>query len=355
MTNLVDKTIKRIGPLDENAMALARARQDELTKPRGSLGRLEALSIQLAGITGKAIPEIRRKVVVTMAGDHGVTREGVSLYPSDVTAQMVRNFLNGGAAVNVLARTAGARVVIVDMGVAAGIPVSANLIDRKIARGTNNMAKGPAMGREDALKAVEAGIKVVNAELAKGMDVVGTGDMGIGNTTPSAAIAAVMTGKTAAEVTGHGTGIDDTQLQHKIDVIERSIAVNRPDPDDPLGVLAKVGGFEIGGLAGVILGAAANRIPVVIDGFISGAAALIAAGLSPESKNYMIAGHVSVEPGHKAMLEHLGLESLLDLDMRLGEGTGAVLAMFLIESAANILKEMATFSEAGVSERTEKD
>jgi nicotinate-nucleotide--dimethylbenzimidazole phosphoribosyltransferase len=286
-----------------------------------------------------------------MAADHGVTAEGVSLYPTDVTAQMVAGFLRGKAAVNVLARTAGARVVVVDMGVAVDIPLHPLLISRKIARGTRNMAKGPAMSREEAIKAIEAGIVIVAAERAKGMDIVGTGDMGIGNTTPSTAIAAVMTGTPVADVTGHGTGIDGKQLQHKIDVISKAIQINAPDPRDPLDVLAKVGGFEIGGLVGVILSAAANRVPVVIDGFISGAAALIAAGLAPQAKDYMIAGHVSVEPGHKIILRHLGLKPLLDLDMRLGEGTGAVLAMFLAEAAANVLREMPTFTEAGVSEK----
>jgi len=265
---------------------------------------------------------------------------------------MVGGFLRGRAAVNILAHTTGTRVVVVDMGVSADIPPHPQLISRKIDKGTHNMAKGPAMSREEAIKAVETGIEIVNTELAKGMDIAGTGDMGIGNTTPSAAITAVMTDTPVANVTGHGTGIDDKQLQHKIEVIKKAIRINTPDRRDPLDVLSKVGGFEIGGLAGVILGAAANRIPVVIDGFISGAAALIAAGLSPEVKNYMIAGHVSAEPGHKIMLKHLGLRPLLDLDMRLGEGTGAVLAMFLAEAAANILNEMMTFTEAGVSEKT---
>lgn len=351
MANLLNETIKHIKPLDDDAMRQARARQDELTKPRGSLGRLEELSVRLAGIQGRALPLIENKVVITMAADHGVTAEGVSLYPTDVTAQMVGGFLRGRAAVNILARIASARVVVVDMGVAVDIPPHSLLVSRKIGYGTRNMVKGPAMSREEAIKAVATGIEIVNAELAKGMDITGTGDMGIGNTTPSAAIAAVMTGTPVADVTGHGTGIDGKQLQHKIDVISKAIQINAPDPRDPLDVLAKVGGFEIGGLVGVILSAAANRVPVVIDGFISGAAALIAAGLAPQAKDYMIAGHVSVEPGHKIILRHLGLKPLLDLDMRLGEGTGAVLAMFLAEAAANVLREMPTFTEAGVSEK----
>jgi nicotinate-nucleotide--dimethylbenzimidazole phosphoribosyltransferase len=266
---------------------------------------------------------------------------------------MVLNFLHGGAAINVISRQVGARVVIVDMGVAAKLEVNPGLISRRIAPGTQDMSKGPAMTTEQAKQALEAGIEIVTAEIRKGLDIVGTGDMGIGNTTASSAICAVMTGKTAAEVTGRGTGLDEKQLQHKIAIINESIALNKPEASKPLEVLAKVGGFEIGGLAGVILGAAANRVPVVIDGFISGAAALIAAGICPQSKDYMIAGHCSVEPGHRIMLQHLGLKPLLDLEMRLGEGTGGALAMSLAETSVRILSEMATFAEAGVAEKGE--
>ena len=353
MSELLSNIIRMISPLDEKAMAQARARQDTLTKPQGSLGRLEELSIQLAGIQGKPIPQIKHKAIITMAGDHGVVAEKVGNWTQAVTAQMVYNFLHGGAGINVLARQAGARVVVVDIGVATELEPNPQLLSRKVASGTRNMAQGPAMSREQAVTAIEIGIDVVTAEAGKGLDIVGTGDMGIGNTTPSSAICAVMAKRRAAEVTGKGTGITDEQLAHKIEVVKKALAVNRPDPADPIDVLAKVGGFEIGGLAGVMLGAAAHRIPVVIDGFISGAASLIATGLSPRLKDYLIAAHVSAEPGHKLLLKHLGLAPLLDLRMRLGEGTGAALGILLAEAAARILGEMATFAEAGVSERSE--
>ncbi|MFC2051848.1 nicotinate-nucleotide--dimethylbenzimidazole phosphoribosyltransferase [Chloroflexota bacterium] len=342
-----------IKPLDAVAMAEARARQDILTKPQGSLGRLEELSIQLAGIQGKAIPQIRHKAIIVMAGDHGVVAEGVGNWPQEVTAQMVYNFLGGRAGINVIARQAGARIIVVDMGVAGELGASPQLLSRKVAPGTRNMSLGPAMNMEQAVKAVETGIEVVSAEVANGLDIVGTGDMGIGNTTASSAICAAITGESVAEVTGRGTGITDEQLGHKIEVINRALAVNQPDPKQPLDVLAKVGGFEIGGLVGVILGAAAHRIPVVIDGFISGAAALIATALSPGLKDFLIAAHVSAESGHRLLLKHLGVEPLLDLGMRLGEGTGAALGICLAETAARVLAEMATFTEASVSERSE--
>lgn len=341
----------RIGPLDEAAMAAARARQDMLTKPRGSLGRLEELSIQMAGIQGRALPRVAHKAIVTMAGDHGVARDGVSAYPPEVTPQMVLNFLAGGAGISVLSRHVGARMVVVDVGVAADLPPHPRLVSRKVGYGTASLAAGPAMSREQAIQAVEVGIEVVEAEVAKGLDVVGAGDMGIGNTTPSSAIVAAITGAPVATVTGRGTGLDDAGLARKVAVVERGLAVNRPDPRDALDVLAKVGGFEIGGLAGVMIGAAANRVAVVVDGFISGAAALIAAGLAPAAVPYMIAGHLSVEGGHACALEHLGLRPVLDLQMRLGEGTGAALAISVVEAATKVLAEMATFTEAGVSDK----
>jgi nicotinate-nucleotide--dimethylbenzimidazole phosphoribosyltransferase len=343
-----------IPPLDWNAEAAARARQNMLTKPPGSLGRLEELSIQLAAITGQARPSMARKAVIVMAGDHGVAAEGVSAYPAEVTQQMVLNFLRGGAAINVLARHAGARVVVVDMGVAADIDVAgdAPFYARKIAYGTQNMMRGPAMTRAQAEATIAEGMDVVGVEIANGLDLLATGDMGIGNTTPSAAIVAALTGQPAARVTGRGTGVDDAGLARKIAVIERALAVNQPNPDDPVDVLAKVGGLEIGGLAGVIIGAASRRVPVVLDGFISGAAALVAGRLAPEVKPYLIAAHQSVEIGHRVIMEDLGLRPLLDLDLRLGEGTGAALAFHLIEAAARILNEMATFAEAGVSDKT---
>ena len=338
-------------PLDRGAMDSARSRQDTLTKPQGSLGRLEELSIKLAGIQGRAIPQIRHKAIFTLAGDHGVVAEGVSAYPQAVTAQMVYNFLRGGAGINVLARLVGARVIIVDMGVAAELEPHPQLVSRKIAAGTEDMFLRPAMTEEQAVRAIESGIELVRGEVAKGLDIIGTGDMGIGNTTASSTICAVMTGRAVSEVVGRGTGIDDSQLKHKVDVITKALVVNRPDPKQPLDVLAKVGGFEIGGLVGIMLAAAAYRIPIVLDGFISAAAALIATALAPRLKDFLIAAHLSAEPGHKIILQHLRLKPLLNLGMRLGEGTGAALGIFLAEASARILAEMSTFAEAGVSEK----
>lgn len=332
-------------------MAAARSRQERLTKPSGSLGRLEALSVQIAGITGEQRPEIRHKAVVVMAGDHGVAAEGISAYPQEVTGQMVLNILAGGAAINVLAQHAGARVAVVDMGVAAPLAAHPQLVKRKIAPGTGNIAAGPAMSRQQAEQAIRFGVEVVEAEIERGLDVLATGDMGIANTTPSTAIAASIIGWPVREVVGRGTGLDDAGLRRKIAVVERALRVNRPDPKDGLDVLAKVGGFEIGGLVGAIVAAAAHRRLVVIDGFISTAAALIAATMVPQVKDYLIAAHISQEQGHRLMMGWLGLTPLLDLQMRLGEGTGAVLAMSLVEAACRILNEMATFEEAGVSAR----
>lgn len=350
----VQRAIGSIKPLDEQAMAGARARQERLTKPGGSLGRLEELSIQLAAIRRQTVPNLAHKAIITMAGDHGVVARGVSAYPQEVTAQMVQNFLLGGAAINVLARHVGARVVVVDMGVSATLSQHPALISRKVAPGTSDMTMGPAMSRPEALRSIAAGIEVVEEEVDNGLDIVGTGDMGIGNTTPSSAVCAVITKRPVERVTGRGTGLDDTMLHRKIGVIEKAISVTRPDPDDPLDVLSKVGGFEIGALAGVMLGAAAHHVPVVIDGFVSGAAALVATGLCPVLKHYLIASHLSVEPGHRAMLEWIGLKPLLDLDLRLGEGTGAALGMFLAEAAAKLLAEMATFDEAHVTDRKQE-
>ena len=347
---LLTKTIEAIKPPDKAAMDAARARQDTLTKPAGSLGRLEELSIQIAGIQGKARPTIEKKAVITMAGDHGVVTEKVGNWPQEVTAQMVENFLRGGAGINVLARQAGARIVFVDMGVASDLKPHPQLMVKKIGHGTANICRGPAMTEAQAVDALEAGIDIVNIEVKQGLDIVGTGDMGIGNTTASSAIFAAMTGLPPEKVTGRGTGLTDEQLIHKTDCIRRALERNKPDKTRPIEVLAKVGGFEIGGLAGVMLGAAAKRIPVVIDGFISGAAALIAIGLAPQIKDYIIAAHVSAEAGHAAMLKYMRLKPLLSLDMRLGEGTGAVLGIAIAEAAIRTLNEMATFAEAGVSE-----
>lgn len=346
---MLTRIVESIRPLDGAAMRAARERQDDLTKPRGSLGRLEDLAVRLAGITGRVRPYLEKPAVFVMAADHGVTHEGVSLYPQEVTAQMVANFVRGGAGINVLARHVGARVVVVDVGVRGDTVPAANLVRKKVAAGSGNIARGPAMTREQAVAAVEAGIEVVETEASKGLDLAATGDMGIGNTTPSSAVCAVLTGEPVEAVTGRGTGLDDAGLARKCEVIRRALAVNRPDPSDPLDVLAGVGGFEIGAIAGVILACAAHRIPVVIDGFVSGAGALIAAGLAPLAREYMIAGHLSAEPGHAFVLKHLGLDPLLCLGMRLGEGTGACLGMFLVAAAAKLQAEMATFSEAGVA------
>jgi len=349
MDEYVERILRAVGPLDERAMAEARERQDRLTKPQGSLGRLEELSIRIAGMKGRMVGTLEHKAIVTMAADHGVAAEGVSAYPQEVTGQMVYNFLQGGACINVLAAHLGARVIVVDMGVASAAEPHPALVSKTLGAGTRNMAAGPAMTRQQALEAIKAGVEVVDAEVSRGLDIVGTGDMGIGNTTASAAVCAAVTGIPVESITGRGTGIDDRQLAHKVEVIRRALEVNQPDPADPVDILAKVGGFEIGGLAGVMLGAAAHRVPVVLDGFISGAAALLAAGLSPQAKDYFIAAHHSAEPGHGVMLEHLRLAPLLDLDMRLGEGSGAALGIFLAEAAVKVLAQMATFGEAGVA------
>ena len=347
----LDSLISQIQQLDETIMQAARTRQNMLTKPAGSLGRLEELSIQLAGITGKSIPVIKDKVIITMAGDHGVVAEGVSAYPQEVTPQMVSNFLAGGAAINVLARHIGARVVIIDMGIAIDVPESDGLIVKKVAYGTANMSKGPAMTRAQAEESIQSGIEIALAEISRGADIIGTGDMGIGNTTPSAAIACLLTKKHPKEIAGRGTDVDDEGLNRKISTIERALDVNKPNANDGLDVLAKVGGFEIGGLAGVMLGAASKNIPVMVDGFISTGAAMVAASLAPQCKDYLISAHRSKENGHGIMLEWLGLKPLLDLDMRLGEGTGSALGISIAEAACKILTEMATFDEAGVSEK----
>ena len=352
MQHIRDRAIS-VEPLDTAAMELASARQQQLTKPAGSLGRLEDIALQIAGITGQPVPGIERKAVIIMAGDHGVTNEGVSAYPSAVTLQMVYNFLQGGAAINALAHFVGAKVIVVDVGVAADIS-HPDLLSRKVAFGTADMALEPAMTHVQMLEAIQVGIDIFDAQLDQGIDLVATGDMGIGNTTAASAITASLLQMPVALVTGRGTGIGDEQLAHKIQVIEKALARHVPNPQDPLDVLMKVGGLEIAGLVGVIVAAASRRVPVVIDGFISGAAALIAIELNPLVREYLLAGHVSVERGHHLILERLGLSPLLDLKLRLGEGTGAVLAMSLIEPALHTHSEMATFEEAGVSTREEK-
>ena len=341
-------TLRKIGTLDHAAMREAAARHESLAKPRGALGALEEIAVKVAGISGDPLPRPGAKSIVVMAADHGVASEGVSLYPREVTAQMVGAFLAGGAAINVLARHAGARVRIVDVGVAAPLR-GEGLIARKVMAGTDNMAAGPAMPRECALAALEVGIEVAEEEIARGARFLAAGDMGIGNTTAASAIASCLTGLDAAEVTGRGTGIGDESLQRKVAVVRRALEVNAPDAGDALEVLSAVGGLEIAGIAGVMLAAAAARRPVLVDGFISAAAALVAAGLHPRAADFMLASHLSVERGHAAVLERLQLRPIIRADMRLGEGTGAALAFPLVDASLKILGEMATFDEAGVA------
>ncbi len=352
--NKLKKVIGAIEEVDNSLAEKTQERLDNLTKPQGSLGRLEEIAKLIVQATGRENPCFKNKAIITMAADHGVAKEGVSAFPQEVTEQMVYNFINGGAGINVLARHAGARVVVVDMGVAEKLKVkSEKLKVKKIGFGTKNMVKGPAMTKTEAIKSIEAGIEVLEEEFKKGLDIVGTGDMGIANTTASSAISACITGKPVEALTGRGTGINDKALVNKIQVIKRALSINKPDPKDPLDILTKVGGFEIGGLAGVILTAASRKIPVIIDGFISGAAALIAYGLQPRAKNYMIASHCSQEKGHRVILEYMALQPILDLNLRLGEGTGAALAMNIVEASVKILSEMATFKSASVSERSD--
>jgi nicotinate-nucleotide--dimethylbenzimidazole phosphoribosyltransferase len=334
------------GPLAA-AAAEAQRHLDALTKPPGSLGRLEDLAVRLMALTGKP-PRVSAPVIFTLAADHGVVAEGVSAYPQSVTAQMVENFLRGGAAVNVLARQAGARVVVADFGVATPLGAPDGLVVRRIDAGTRNMALGPAMTREQAVAAVEAGAALAEEAIAAGADLLGTGEMGIGNTTAASAITAALTGAPVDAVTGRGTGVDAAGRERKVAVVRRALAVNAPDGRDGLDVLSKVGGFEIAGLVGVILAGAAHRVPVVLDGFIAGAAALVAVALAPEARHALFASHRSAEPGHALALEHLGLEPYLALGMRLGEGTGAALFVPLARAAAAIYAEMATFKSAGV-------
>ncbi len=330
--------------------ARAVARLNSLTKPVGSLGRLEEIAARLVEILEEERPRFAKKVIFTMAADHGVTEEGVSAYPKAVTPQMVLNFLAGGAGINVLARHGGIEVVVVDIGVDSDFGDAAGLVRAKVARGTRNMARGPAMTESELYQALDTGIELAASAQQQGHTLIGTGEMGIGNTTAASAITAVLTGRPVALVTGRGTGLDEPGLKRKIEVIERALEVNKPDRSDPFEVLRKVGGLEIAGLTGLIVGSASRRIPVVIDGFISASAAAIACALEPKTRKFLFAGHQSSEPGHAALLEFIGDKPLLDLQMRLGEGTGAALAMMLIEAAAKINDEMATFASAGVSE-----
>jgi len=347
----LDETIKRVHPADTVSREKARERLDQLTMPHWALGRLMDLALDLAAMTRSTNPAVDKRVVVVMAGDHGVASEGVSNYPQEVTLQMVYNFLRGGAGINAISRVSGSHVMVVDMGVATDmgeVPDPTRFISKRIRPGTGNIATGPAMTREEAVQSIEAGIEVA-LKLGESYNLFGTGDMGIGNTTPSSAIVSAITGEDPAKVTGHGTGIDDEKFQNKVKIIEKVLKVNQPNPKDALDTLAKVGGFEIGGIAGLILGAASMQKPILIDGFISTTGALIAHGICPISADYMIASHRSVEQGHKVALKYLNKEPLMDLNLRLGEGTGAALSMTLVEAAVRILTEVATFEEAEVS------
>ena len=350
----IEDILERIHAPDRSLWDRAQTRLNRLTKPPGSLGRLEELAARYVMLTGEVKPSLPRAAIFTFAADHGVAHDGVSAYPQEVTAQMVLNFLRGGAGVNVLAGHVGAEVRVIDIGVASELPALPGLIQRRIAGGTKNLLHEPAMTTAQAREAVETGMALASEAVREGIGVLGTGDMGIGNTTPSAAITAVLTGEPVASVTGRGTGIDDGSMRHKIAVIEQALARLRPDPNDALDVLAKVGGFEIGGLAGLILGGAAARVPIVLDGFIAGAAALIAVGLAPAARDYLIASHRSVERGHEAALARLQLTPLLDLQLRLGEGTGACLGISLLQAAIKVYLQMATFDEAGVSDAEER-
>jgi nicotinate-nucleotide--dimethylbenzimidazole phosphoribosyltransferase len=348
--------IKGIKPVDREWIQKAQERTAQLVMPTRALGRLHEISERLCGIQGTLEPAIDNKAILVMAGDHGVVEEGVSAYPQEVTPAMVQTFLAGGAGINAISRQVGADVWVVDMGViadvdTAGLKGADRLVVQKIANGTANFTKGPAMSRQDAETAVLTGFQQAAKLFEQGADILGTGDMGIGNTTPSAAVGVVIVGATPEEMVGRGTGVDDNGLARKQDVVRRGIEVNTPQPEDGLDVLAKVGGFEIGGIAGAILAGAFYRRPVVVDGFISAAGALIAQALCPTVKEYLFAGHCSAESGHRIMLEHLGLAPILDLGMRLGEGTGAALAMSVMESAVRMFKEVLTFEEAGVANK----
>ncbi len=352
---IISKTIESIRPVDKEIQKQAKQRLDDQARPLGSLGRLEEMARRLAGICKKIDIRLERKVIVTCAGDHGVACEGVSCFPSEVTAQMVENFVSGGASINVLARHAGAEVKVADLGVNADFPPDMPIFHKKVHHGTRNLRLGPAMTRDEAEAAVAAGIEIVDALFEEApVHILGTGDMGIANTTPSAAIIAAFSGLDPEKVTGRGTGIDDESWRKKVSVIRDALNVNRPDPADPIDVLAKVGGCEIGGLAGLVLGAAAKGIPVVADGLISTAGALIACELAPLAREYLFASHRSVEAGHTYMLQRLEMEPILDLGLRLGEGTGAALAMEILDASTRVLAEIKTFEEVMIENAQKK-
>lgn len=347
MMNKLKEYCAQVTGIDWNVVDAVQRRLDSQTKPRGSLGRLEELVKVIAAVQATDRPSCDTKVIFTLAADHGIAEEGVSAYPQSVTAQMVRNFVNGGAGVNVLARHAGCEVVVVDIGVASDLDFS-GFISRKIDYGTKSFTRGPAMSYEQAVQSIVTGIELA---LERDFDILGTGEMGIGNTTPSAAVAAVLTGREVREITGRGTGIDDERLNRKVALIERGIEKNNPDPTDPVGVLARIGGFEIGGIAGLAIGAAIKKRPAVIDGYISTVGAMIGCALVPNLRDYILLSHSSAEKGHDVFADYLGKRPILDLGMRLGEGTGAALAMEIIDAACALYNDMATFDQAGVDEK----
>ncbi|MFA4916880.1 MAG: nicotinate-nucleotide--dimethylbenzimidazole phosphoribosyltransferase [Syntrophales bacterium] len=346
--NDLQHILNSIQPLSRDYLERAKIKLDNLTKPKESLGMLEVVAQRYAAVKEDLNPSTDKKVIFTFAGDHGVVEEDVSAFPKEVTIQMVMNMLAGGAAVNVLARHVGAKVVVVDIGVDHDFEPASGLVINKVGYGTKNFTRGHAMTYEEAMQSIKVGIDLAGEYAKIGVDIIGTGEMGIGNTTPSSAVFSVLSGLPPGEVTGRGTGVDDIALQKKVAVIEAGIRLNQPNPEDPVDVLAKVGGFEIGGIAGLIIGCVFHRIPVVVDGFISTAGALIAVGLCPIINEYLFFSHLSSESGHIKMLEKLGQRPILDLDMRLGEGTGAAIAMSVIEGATKIMNEMATFDSAGV-------
>ena len=352
----LEEIIEGIKPVEPKWIQKAQERTAQLVMPTRALGRLHEISERLCGIQQTLAPTIDQKAILVMAGDHGVVAEGVSAYPQEVTPAMVQTFLVGGAGINAIARQVGAEVWVVDMGIipeldATGLKGAERLVVEKIGNGTASFARGPAMSRQDAERTLQVGFEQASRRVENGAEILGTGDMGIGNTTPSAAIGAVISGASLDEMVGRGTGVDDAGLARKRDIVRRGIEVNTPQPEDGLDVLAKVGGYEIGGIAGTILAGAFHRRAVVMDGFISTAGALIAHALCPTVKDYLFAGHCSEEAGHRIMLNHLGLEPILDIGMRLGEGTGAALAMGIIDGAVRMFKEVLTFEEAGVANK----
>lgn len=348
---MLEETLQRIQPVNTSIAARVQARLDQLTKPRGSLGRLEDLALGYAVAVGKETPDLQRKVLFVFCGDHGVAEEGVSAYPKEVTAQMVYNFLRGGAAITVLARELGIEVAVVDIGVDHEFARTPGLVSRKIKRGTANIVRGAAMLRAEARRGVQVGIELAQEKIKTGAHLLGVGEMGIGNSTAATAVFSAFTSIPPEELTGYGTGIDDAAWERKVAAVRQALAVNQPDSDDPIGVLASVGGLEIAGITGVCLGGAACRVPVVIDGFIATAGAWVACALQPAVKEYLIFAHTSAERGHRRVLEELGVRPLLELELRLGEGTGAALGMGLVQAAVRLLNGMATFAEAGVSEK----